>query len=592
MKRGSKMNNTKLSYRQHFLWVLLFYVSGLHAIDASTVKHDLSDQPNILWLVVEDMSPIIEAYGDKTIKTPTITELANEGVTFTNVYSPSGVCAPSRAAISMGMYPSSFGANNMRTTSNTKETGLPKYEAIPHANAKMLSQYLREAGYYTTNNLKTDYQFKAPKGTWDESGPYAHWRNRKIGQPFYAVVNFTTTHESGLFEPYGFRKIESRHYFSDNRQKIAKLPQHHAVKSSEANTPVHVAKDLDFPIPPYLPDTPLVRRDFWKMYNNLAETDKQIAAVLKQLKDDGLYDNTIIMFYSDHGGPLPRQKRLVYDSGLKVPFIIRYPNGEHAGTKDDQLVSFVDFAPTLLSLAGIDKPAHMQGRNFLGKQQTAKREYIHAAADRFDGFTDVIRAVKNKRFKYIRNYRPEQGYYLPVAYREKIPTMQELLRLRDADRLTQAQALWFRDKKDPEELFDLINDPHEINNIIDDPRYKKVVTELSAEMDRWLNEINDDPSLPEAQLIQRLWAGSESQPVTAKPQFKISNGIIHISSPTPGAVISYQLGNITPPELWQLYKGPFKLDQATSVKAVAHRIGFSESDSVIYDPDKIIYSQY
>ena len=591
MKRGSKMNNTKLSYRQHFLWVLLFYVSGLHAIEASTVKHDLSDQPNILWLVVEDMSPIIEAYGDKTIKTPTITELANEGVTFTNVYSPSGVCAPSRAAIAMGMYPSSFGANNMRTTSNTKETGLPKYEASPPANAKMLSQYLREAGYYTTNNLKTDYQFKAPKGAWDESGPYAHWRNRKIGQPFYAVVNFTTTHESGLFEPYGFREIESRHYFSDNRKKIAKLPQHHAVKSSEANTPVHVAKDLNFPIPPYLPDTPVVRRDFWKMYNNLAETDKQIAAVLQQLKDDGLYDNTIIMFYSDHGGPLPRQKRLVYDSGLKVPFIIRYPNGEHAGTKDDQLVSFVDFAPTLLSLAGIDKPAHMQGRNFLGAQQTAKREYIHAAADRFDGFTDVIRAVKNKRFKYIRNYRPEQGYYLPVAYREKIPTMQELLRLRDADRLTQAQALWFRDKKDPEELFDLINDPHEINNIIDDPRYKKVVTELSAEMDRWLNEINDDPSLPEAQLIQRLWAGSESQPVTAKPRFKISNGIIHISSPTPGAVISYQLGNITPPELWQLYKGPFKLDKATSVKAVAHRIGFSESDSVIYDPDKIIYSQ-
>lgn len=579
-------------YKQVWMWILLCYVCGSQAVAGGIVKHDVSNKPNILWLVVEDMSPIIEPYGDNTIKTPSITQLANEGVTYTNVYSTSGVCSPSRAAIALGMYPSSVGANNMRTTSNTEQTGLPKYEAVPPENAKMLSQYLREEGYYTTNNLKTDYQFKAPKAAWDESGPFAHWRNRKPGQPFYAVVNFTTTHESGLFEPYGFRKIESRHYFSDNRKKIAKLPQHHAEKSSEANTPEHVSKDLDFPIPPYLPDTSIVRRDLWKMYNNLAETDKQIAAVLKQLKDDGLYDNTIIMFYSDHGGPLPRQKRLIYDSGLKVPFIVRYPNAKHAGKKNDELVSFVDFAPTLLSLAGIDKPAHMQGRNFLGKQQTAKREYIHAAADRFDGFTDVIRAVKNKRFKYIRNYRPEQGYYLPVVYREKIPTMQELLRLRDAEQLTPAQALWFRDKKDPEELFDLANDPHELNNIITDPSYKKVVAELSAEMDRWLREINDEPRLAESQLIKQLWAGSESQPVTAKPQFKISNGIIHISSPTPGAVISYQLGNITPPNLWQLYKGPFKLDQATSVKAVAHRIGFSESDSVIYDPDKIIYSQY
>ncbi|MDN3476822.1 sulfatase [Pseudoalteromonas sp. APC 3355] len=586
------MNCKKLSYRQLFVWVLLFFVSGLHAVEGRTVKNDVSEKPNILWLVLEDMSPIIEPYGDKTIKTPTITQLANEGVTYTNVYSTSGVCAPSRAAIAMGMYPSSFGANNMRTTSNTEETGLPKYEAIPPVNAKMLSQYLREAGYYTTNNLKTDYQFKAPKAAWDESGPYAHWRNRKPGQPFYAVVNFTTTHESGLFEPYGFRKIESRHYFSDDRKKIAKLPQHHAVKSSEAETPVHVAKDIDFPIPPYLPDTPLVRRDFWKMYNNLAETDKQIAAVLQQLKDDGLYDNTIIMFYSDHGGPLPRQKRLVYDSGLKVPFIIRYPNAKNAGEKDDQLVSFVDFAPTLLNLASIDKPTHMQGRNFLGKQQTAKREYIHAAADRFDGFTDVIRAVRNERFKYIRNYRPEQSYYLPVAYREKIPTMQELLRLRDADQLTPAQALWFRDKKDPEELFDLNNDPHELNNIITDPSYKEVVSELSDEMDRWLNEINDDPSLPEAQLIQKLWAGSELQPETAKPQFKFSNGIMHLSSPTPGAVISYQLSNTNTPELWQLYKGPFKLERAKSVKAVAHRIGFSESESAIYDYDPIINSHH
>ena len=562
------------------LAVLICFAGGVYAQKDAAVKSGLSDKPNILWLVVEDMSPIIEPYGDKTIKTPTITQLANEGITFTNAYSPSGVCAPSRAAIATGMYPSSFGANNMRTTSNTAETGLPKYEAMPPVEAKMLSQYLREEGYYTTNNLKEDYQFKAPKAAWDESGPYAHWRNRKPGQPFYAVVNFTTTHESGLFEPYGFRKIESRHYFSDDRKKIAKLPQHHAVKSAEADTAVHVAKDTDFDIPPYLPDTPIVRRDFWKMYNNLAETDKQIAEVLQQLKDDGLYNNTIIMFYADHGGPLPRQKRLIYDSGLKVPLIIRYPNSKKAGTKDQQLVSFVDFAPTLLNLAGIDKPDHMQGRNFLGKQQSAKRKYIHAAADRFDGFTDVIRAVRNDRFKYIRNYRPDQGYYLPVAYREKIPTMQELLRLRDEGKLTNEQALWFRDKKDTEELFDLANDPHELNNIIADPRYKDIVVELRAEMERWLDNINDDPNLSEAALVKQLWRNKKTQPVTQQPQISKHNDMLYLQSETSGAVISYQFTNS---QTWQLYQAPISVLKGVSFKAVAHRIGYKQSKEVLYD---------
>ena len=151
----------------------------------------------------------------------------------------------------------------------------------------------------------------------------------------------------------------------------------------------------------------------WKLYNNIAEMDQQVGAVLKQLEDDGLLENTIIFFYGDHGGPLPREKRLIYDSGLNTPMIIRFPDKKRAGTRDDQLTSFVDLAPTLLSLAGIQLPDYMPGLAFLGEHRAAeKRTYIHAAADRFDGFTDAIRAVRDKRFKYIRNYRPEQGYYL------------------------------------------------------------------------------------------------------------------------------------------------------------------------------------
>ncbi|WP_111979600.1 sulfatase-like hydrolase/transferase [Algibacillus agarilyticus] len=535
------------------------------------------EQPNILWLVIEDMSPYLPDYGDHTITTPTISGLAAEGVKYTNVYSTSGVCAPSRAALALGMYPSSIGANHMRTTSNTQQTGLPKYEAVPPAQAKMLSQYMREQGYYTTNNLKNDYQFQAPKAAWHENGPYAHWRHRPAGQPFFAVFNFTTTHESGLFEPYGFRKVESRHYFSDDAERIAKLPQHHAIKSAENETPIHVPKDTEFSIPPYLPDTPIVRRDMWKMYNNLAETDKQIGAVLQQLKDDGLYDNTIIVFYSDHGGPLPRQKRLIYDSGLKVPMIIRFPNAQRAKTVDDQLISFVDFAPTTLALAGVTLPEHMQGRSFINNS-TPQRDYIHAAADRFDEVTDTIRAVKDKRFKYIRNYRPEQGYYLPLGYREKIPTMQALLRLKAEGQLNEYQAQWFRTEKPEEELFDTLNDPHELHNLATNPKYQSHLITLRAEMDRWLADIGDTPAMPERRLINNLWQGQNSKPQTKMPHIEFTQGVVTIKNQTEGASIAYKLikEGIEPTD-WQLYQRPFKAAAGTQLKVISHRLGYKES---------------
>ncbi|WP_246036975.1 sulfatase family protein [Thalassotalea litorea] len=546
---------------------------------------DEVSQPNILWLVVEDMSPIIAPYGDHTIATPTISQLAKEGVTYTNVYSTSGVCAPSRAALATGMYPSAFGANHMRTHSDTDITGLPAYEAIPAADARMLSQYLQQHGYYTANNLKTDYQFKAPKSAWNESGPYAHWRKRPADKPFFAVFNFTTTHESGLFEPYGFRKIESRHYFSDDVAKIARLPQHPSAKSEPANTAMHVPKNTVFDIPPYLPDTPLVRRDMWKMYNNLAETDRQIAAIIQQLKDDDLYDQTVILFYSDHGGPLPRQKRLIYDSGLKVPLIIRFPNAQQGGTSDQRLISFVDFAPTTLALVGAPIPGHMHGQNFIGKRNgsvaSMPREYIHAAADRFDGFTDAIRAVKDKRFKYIRNYRPEQGYYLPVSYREKIPTMQELLRLRDDGALDEFQRQWFRSRKPKEELFDTLTDPHELHNLAENEEYKQPLLRLRREMDRWLTAIKDTPNLPERALIDKLWQGADVQPKTASPEVSFLKGRVIISSQTPGASVSYRiLDEAARESAWLMYQTPIKAQSGMKIEVVAHRIGFLESDIV------------
>ena len=540
------------------------------------------NRPNILWLVLEDMGPTLPPYGDTTIETPNISRLAQEGVTYTNVYSPSGVCSPSRASLALGMYPSSVGANHMRTSSHTKVTGLPAYEAVPPPQARMLSQYMRGLGYYTTNNYKTDYQFKAPKNAWDESGIFAHWRNRPKGKPFYSVVNFTTTHESGLFEPYGFRKVESRHYFSDDAERIAALPKHPLEKTSEAETAIHVPKDTNFPIPSYLPDTAAVRRDLWKMYNNLAEADRQIGAVLQQLKDDGLLEKTIIFFYSDHGGPLPRQKRLIYDSGLKVPLIIRFPQAENTGEVDDQLISFVDFAPTTLSLVGLETPEHMHGNDFI-KKDKGKRNYIHAAADRFDGFTDTLRAVKDKRFKYIRNYRPQQGYYLPVDYREKIPTMQELLRLRDEGRLTPAQAQWFRPSKEADELFDTIADPNELNNLAENPEHREVLDNLKIEMDRWLDQIGDNPKLSESDLVEKLWNGKASKPKTADPEMSIEGGVASLTSSTPGASISYKIiQNNYEPVPWTIYSEPFIFPDGATLKIQAHRIGYGESKVMLH----------
>lgn len=516
--------------------------------EQKTVSKKTQQPPNILWLVAEDLGPYLPAFGDSTIVTPNLDRLASEGVRYTNLFSPSGVCAPSRAAIATGMYPSGIGANHMRTNQYMEVTGLPAYEAVPPPPVKMFSELLRKAGYYCSNNAKEDYQFKAPVTAWDESSNKAHWRNRNEGQPFFSIFNFGVTHESQLFEPY-------------EREFI-------------------IPDGIAFPRPPYLPDTEIVNQDLKKLYNNIAHLDRQIGELLDELETDGLLDSTIIFFYADHGGPLPRQKRMVYDSGLKVPMIIRYPNQENAGEIDDQLISFIDFAPTLLNLAGETPPKYLQGQPFM--KNTEKRSYIHAASDRFDGFTDAKRAVRDKRFKYIRNYRPEQGYYLPVTYRERIPTMQELLRLRDTGQLDKFQAQWFRGNKPVEELFDTENDPHELVNLADDPEYVVKKQELRLELDRWLQEIGDQPNLPERELITQLWGSAESQPQTAEPVIAEREGQLLLSCPTDGASIGYRIQpeNDSTNTPWQVYQKPLVLDQGKTLEIQAHRIG--------YKPSKII----
>ena len=517
----------------------------------------LPKKPNILWIVAEDLSPIIPPFGDLTVETPSLTKLSHEGVRYSNVFSTSGVCAPSRAAIATGMYQNRIGAHHMRTTSVIDEgpEGLMPYEALPPPYVKMHSQYFREAGYYATNNAKEDYQFQKPVTAWDDSSQKAHWRNKAPGQPFFSVFNLGITHESQVWR--------------------------------QQENPLLISNDLEVPVPPYLPNTETALRDVRQVYSNIVSMDREVGEILSQLEEDGLSDSTIVFFFSDHGGPLPRQKRMLYDSGLRLPMIIRFPDRWQAGLIDDQLISFVDFKSTALSLAGIRPPKYVDGRAFLGDfVQTPKRNYIHAASDRFDNQYDTIRAVRDSRFKYLRNYNLDQPYYLPLPYREQMAIMQELLILRERGELTEIQSQWFRNQKPLEELFDTYNDPYELHNLADDPKYREKLSELGAEMDAWLSDINDLGFIPEQELIDSFWPEGV-QPITEPPVYNVTGNDISLMSATEGANIGYQIidPGMEAEASWQVYQEPIRLRSGQSIKALAHRIGYAPSEQVSFELD-------
>ena len=527
---------------------------------------ELPYRPNILWLVAEDLSPYIPAYGDSTVTTPVLDRLAREGVVYDNFFSPHPVCAPARASIITGMYANHIAASHMRTgpwfaeqiPPQVLETfrqympeGVPPYEAMPPADVHMFTEYLRMAGYFCTNNAKQDYQFRGSPVAWDENGRQAGWSGRKSGQPFFAIFNFEVTHESQIW--------------------------------AKADDSLWVDPDLEVPVPPYLPDTEIGRNDVRRMYSNIKEMDHQVGEILKRLEQDGLLDSTIVIWYTDHGGMLPRQKRALYESGIHVPMIIRFPNQEFAGQRDSRMISFIDLAPTVLSLAKIKPPENIDGSAFLGKYVRAEEpEYVFGAADRFDEKTDRIRFARNDRYKYIRNYMTEQPVYMDLAYRKQMPIMQELLRLKDAGELTPEQALWFRDTKAPEELYDLVNDPHELNNLAGDESYEAVLKELSDAMDTWLASIEDTGLMDEKKLIEQLWPEG-TQPTTANPAIRVdSAGKVVISTETPGASIGYKIigQDSVVPESWEIYDQPVVVESGQMILAVAHRLGYIRSEEI------------
>lgn len=415
------------------------------------------DRPNILWIVSEDNTILLGSYGDQFATTPNLDQFATESIRYKNAFSTAPVCAPSRNTLITGMYPPSLGTEHMRSTYPSP------------ALVKFFPKYLREAGYYTTNNAKKDYNTPDQLDAWDESSNKATYKNRKPGQPFFAVFNLNVSHESSLHEP---------------------LP---ALKHDPEKVP----------LPPYHPATPELKHDWAQYYDKLEEMDRQFGKLLQELKDEGLADNTIVFYYADNGGVLARSKRFMYESGLHVPLIVHLPPKyahlatQKQGSVSDRLVTFLDFAPTVLSLVDIKVPDYMQGGAFLGKQQKQEPSYAYGFRGRMDERIDMSRSVRDKKFRYIRNYLPHKIYGQYLEYLWRAPSVKSWEDLYKAGKLNAVQSK-FWEQKPAEELFDVDADPHNIHNLAGDPKYKNELTRLRNANEQWIKSYKDAGFIPEA----------------------------------------------------------------------------------------------
>jgi uncharacterized sulfatase len=318
------------------------------------------------------------------------------------------------------------------------------------------------------------------------------------------------------------------------------------------------------------------------LYDNVTFVDKLIGEILKDLADDGLVDNTIVFFFGDHGDGLPRAKRWIYDSGTHVPLIIRWPGKLKPASVNEELVAFIDLAPTLLNLAGIEIPKYMQGRAFLGEKLTPPREYVYAGRDRMDDAIDIIRGVRDKRYHYIRNYRPDLPYAQRIAYMDEMPTMQEWRRLAAAGELKGAPAIFFQATKPVEELYDNESDPYEVKNLVDDEKYGSILARLRAAHEKWRTDTADVGLIPEAELNEQRRPGGKWS-TAADPEVTVAAGQATIRCSTPGASIAYRVGKNLPSGEsghWQLYTKSISVGPGESLQSKACRLGFLDSQIV------------
>jgi N-sulfoglucosamine sulfohydrolase len=437
-----------------------------------------SHLPNFVFLVGEDTGRYLGCFGDRCAISPNIDHLAATGGRFENAFSHAPVCAPSRGGLVSGQYPTAVGFHHHRS----------RLARAP----QLFTSYLRQAGYHVSWPGKQDFNFAPQAGSFcDETD----WFDHLPREPFFVYANLFQTHESNMREP--------DEVFMQHTASLTPDQRHH---------PEAVE------VPPYLPDTPAVRREIARHHDNVTAIDQQVGAVLRQIDDAGLADNTIVIFLADHGRGLPREKRWVYDHGIHMPLIIRAPGLIEPGTVVDELVAWVDIAPTILSLAGVKIPVEFHGQAFLGPQRSAPRDYVFAARDRMDETTDCVRAVRSKRYKYIRNLMPYRSHAQPISYMEKLGTMKSMRIYHAAGLANPVQAAFFNPTKPTEELYDVAADPWELCNLADDPPMAGVLSEHRKALDDWTDHYGDLGNLDETELLRR----GVIVPLPAKTVFEVN----------------------------------------------------------------------
>ena len=445
-----------------FLIVIVSFLSATGLASAQEKKRP--KLPNILWITSEDHGPHLGCYGDTFARTPNLDKLAKKGMIYLRAWSNAPVCAPARTTIISGLYPPSTGSEHMRSM-----TSLPK-------NMRMFPHYLRLAGYYCTNKVKEDYNLQKDGKVWDDSSNKAHYKNRGAGQAFFAVFNSVKSHESQI-----------------------------RTKAKLVGDPANVR------VPAYHPDTPEVREDWTRYYDNITKVDADAGEILRELETLGLLEDTIIIYFADHGSGMPRNKRTPLNSGLHVPMIVHFPDAwKHLappdyqpGGRSNRLVSFVDLAPTMLSLAGVEPPEWMQGRAFAGKHIAKANEYLHGFRGRMDERYDMQRSITDGRYVYLRNYMPHVPAGQHVEYMFQTKTTQVWKKLHDAGKLNEAQSLFWKSPRAPEELYDLEDDRDEVKNLAGSPAHQKIISRLRyAHRDHSI-AIRDVGFLPEDEIHRR-----------------------------------------------------------------------------------------
>lgn len=460
---------------KYFKYHILYCLTTLSLVLSSCTSEKTEiAPPNIVWITSEDNSKhYMKLFDENGVETPHIAALAEQGLLFKNCFSNAPVCSVARSTLISGCYAPRVGAQYHR-----------KLQKVPMPdNVQMFPAYLRKAGYYTTNNSKEDYNFEKADNVWDESSKTASWKNRTGNQPFFHVFNIGRTHESSL------------HFKAENKAATT-------------------TDEQSFKVQPNHPDTELFRYTNARYRDNIVKMDAQVGEVLRELKKEGLLENTFIFYFGDHGGVLPGSKGYLYETGLHVPLVVHIPEkyknlvDAERGSIVDGFVSFIDFAPTVLNLAGVQLPEGIDGKPFLGQDikssDLAQRNETYSYADRFDEKYDLVRAVRKGKYKYIRSYQPFNFDGLMNNYRYIQLAYQEWADLYKKGELNEIQAQFFSTRS-PEMLFDVENDPFETYNLAQDPAFAETLLEMRKKLDDWVKQMPDLSFFPEHVLIKNAF---------------------------------------------------------------------------------------